>query len=443
MSELNKNNSVENLLQSFELLLLRFSKPREYVVFYLKSHNLQFSSSGEIVDQNHNSVQTAIEDMWLDYRIDFREALARLKAYDKQEGTSLHKKLYRFKPKELEQALTSVSFKKRDEYRLNLFKEIQHDDSELSELERLSSLIVTKGKVEDTKKILAHWIWCIKRKIKDLPTEYEIMPIFYGMQGCGKSELVRKLTSPLRNTVLEMDIENALESHQSFAFETSFACIFDELRGASKADINRLKTLITNKKTTARKMYTQLVSTQNQRCSFIATTNYPVNEQIYDTSGNRRFIEIAFRKDAKKYFDDINKIDFLKIFKSVDENKEDGYIRDLIEKIILSNDTPENKEPVDQFLDDYDIRTSYLYDNEIVAKEVLYRIYTNYCDINNLPCLQAPTFVRKLKNREIDSSFDRKGGKRNVYFHIYNESAVMQEIVKDRKNNNVLRLKKV
>ena len=194
--------------------------------------------------------------------------------------------------------------------------------------------IISKDNDEHYQKAISiclyHWMWKIKYKIKhylNLPcklkdySDYEpIAPVLYGDQGVGKSVLINKLIEPLQVAGLAQNTstKKLFESYTYDLISKYFIIILDDLSTIRGDDVPDFKDMISGKSRTGRQKGDQTSKTFKTRASFILGSNIPVNEVIDDPSGNRRFFQI----NIKKSYEEIQKRNFIALWKTVDENSD-------------------------------------------------------------------------------------------------------------------------
>lgn len=201
--------------------------------------------------------------------------------------------------------------------------------------------------------VIAHFIWQVKRKLFNLPVDHHMMPVIVGTQGVGKSVAVQKLLSPIADlSDSPPDIPTITDERYYSYLSDYLILLFDEMSRAEKADIDALKGIITRETVTQRIMRSNMQNTLPNRATFIGTANYGVGELINDPTGVRRFWEI---KCAKKIdWSVINGIDYLAIWKSVDEQSRSPIIPHLDEVHRIQNEELRNKDAVEQWLEESD-----------------------------------------------------------------------------------------
>ena len=273
--------------------------------------------------------------------------------------------------------------------------------------------------------VLKHWIWLVKRRSYRLNVDHHIMPVFCGLSGAGKSRAVKSLTSPLASWRLDMAVDAFSDKNCAFMFSENYIVFCDEMEGAEKADINTLKRIITADTASARQLYTSKARTEDQVASFIGTSNRPVDQMIFDTTGMRRFWQIDITQQCD--WDAINSLDYLEMWRGIDENKANGYMCDdqgIRTRIIKKQQTLVSKDVVLQFLEEFDVDPKAAPNDDwvpITCSQV-YGHFERYCKntgVKNVP--NSSTLGKKLKAFGLES-FQKKQNGKNGY--CYRQSLV-------------------
>jgi hypothetical protein len=164
--------------------------------------------------------------------------------------------------------------------------------------------------------VFQHFIWLVKRRMYELPIKQEMMINFVGDQGAGKTFTTRKLCKPLHSLYSERTLTDTLDERSQHQLSITYGNLFEELKGAAKADIDHLKALMSGERLTWRKLgHNQHISSW-QNTTFIATSNFSLAEHLYDPTGMRRFYEMEFVKAVDR--DWLSKADPVLVWKSVD-----------------------------------------------------------------------------------------------------------------------------
>jgi hypothetical protein len=126
------------------------------------------------------------------------------------------------------------------------------------------------------------------RRIREPGIKYDLMPVFHGDQGTGKSSAVKILGDPFveDGLLLGADPKTVIEQTNGKWFvEVS------ELGGMGKREIETVKAMISRTHDTARQAYKEFSRTVPRQFVLIGTTNSI--EFLRDDTGNRRFLPIA------------------------------------------------------------------------------------------------------------------------------------------------------
>ena len=292
--------------------------------------------------------------------------------------------------------------------------------------------ISCSNKKDLDREIIKHWMCNIKKKLLGLPVYYHIMPIYYSRKhGSGKSISVDKLCAPLQGFYKRISFDAINDERRTRVFSENFVLLFDELQGAQRTDINKLKFMVTAPTVTYRPMKTNDNVEIPNLSSFIGTTNEPVEEQIKDKTGMRRFwqIDCPDRLDWNL----INSIDYIRLWQSIDESLPNGY---MTEEILnqINEVQMELKEPddIESFLNDSGIKPSppNHTDTVCVLCSTLFEDWKLYSDNNK--CynqFSKQVFGKKLKKFGIVSQL-RKVNNCNVKVYNVHKDCGMDDILK-------------
>ena len=204
-------------------------------------------------------------------------------------------------------------------------------------------------------KILQHWMWCVKRRALGLNTINQMLIVFTGYGGTGKTYSLDKMVSPFNGHVLrDAKVTNILEERSAAVDSSKLIWILDEMPYASKANIDGLKSWVTAEETIYRPMGTNNSVAVKKRSMAIGSQNKPLGSTIQDPTGNRRFVDYPIKqgmneyidvyKPEHKYYEQFQSDEaWISIWKNVDETLERGYV-DLngdsgVDRILNSNYT--------------------------------------------------------------------------------------------------------
>lgn len=183
-------------------------------------------------------------------------------------------------------------------------------------LNRFIGAINTKAdKISESLKYMLITKWmlgAVYALFTDNPEALQGILVLQGRQGCGKTNLVRKLC-PIDDSIT---IGATIETHSVDSIRNATGAWITELGEIDatfrKSDIAQLKQLVTQKKDKYRVPYGVDIETYTRRTAFIAT----VNEELYlvDETGNRRFWTIPVESIN---IDEIKDIDIQQVWAEV------------------------------------------------------------------------------------------------------------------------------
>lgn len=255
--------------------------------------------------------------------------------------------------------------------------------------------------------ILKHFIWQVKRKLNGLEVHSHMMPIWFGKTGGGKSFSVAKFVSPLEEFKNDnSSILEVIDPRNSASMTKQYAIVLDELAKADKIDIESLKQLITKSSFSSRDLYSKYQSVKKQNSTFIGTTNKSVEELIVDTTGMRRFYQ--FNSKDLLDWDVINSLNYLKIWKSVNEFNDVGYIKEYHKIINADQAEWTAKDNVQLYLDEKGYQSSE--NGKFIPTNEIFESYVKWCQTQLLRPFSGPAFGRRLVSLGYISKRERLGG---------------------------------
>lgn len=131
--------------------------------------------------------------------------------------------------------------------------------------------------------------------------KYDTMPVLVGLQGMGKSSLIR-----IMGKEWYADGLNAVEGKEAAEnIQGRWLIEAGEMAGFSRAEENAVKQFLSRQVDNFRKAYGRRTQEYPRRCVFFGTTNQ--HEFLKDTTGNRRFwpIQVGVIKPIKSVFRDL------------------------------------------------------------------------------------------------------------------------------------------
>jgi hypothetical protein len=179
---------------------------------------------------------------------------------------------------------------------------------------------------EETKTVLKHFIWQVKRKLFDNPVKYHMMPVFFGPQEAGKSTVVRDyFCKPVTDFFASTDFAT-ITDNRSHDIWDNYVLFFDEMGRSAVSHLEDIKRKITEDTFNARVLGKNSDTLVVNRATFIGTSNKDISRLIFDDTGMRRFYQVDCR--ARIDWAVTNQIDYKKLWRSVNENEETPLMKD-------------------------------------------------------------------------------------------------------------------
>jgi hypothetical protein len=141
------------------------------------------------------------------------------------------------------------------------------------------------------------------------------------------------------------------------------------------------------------------------RCSFIGATNTHLNENFSDMTGMRRFYEIPTLD--KSDWDAINGIDYLALWRGIDENRERGYQTDeVIAQLEKAQEHYTDSDALDEFIVEMAIRPVYGEATKTVSRNEMFAAYDIWMRSNGFKPTTSQWMTKRLMNKRIESMTD-------------------------------------
>ncbi len=222
-----------------------------------------------------------------------------------------------------------------------------HKETECDEMVRLHFLM------------LCHFLWCVKRRLNGKRTVFEIMPVFLGRQGIGKSFSATRISEAIPNIATKAKIKELTDTRETRRWENYFLAFLDEVSKETKDSLATLKEWITKIDGEFRPLNTNSSEYCLKNAQAIGTSNFPLSTILKDASGMRRFWEIPSDQPANTLLKGMENIDWILIYKSINENNEMGYYgpdslgKDYYDQITAIQNLSRDRSPVEIFLADH------------------------------------------------------------------------------------------
>jgi hypothetical protein len=185
---------------------------------------------------------------------------------------------------------------------------------------------ITDVNLAETKVVLKHFIWQVKRKMFRLPVRYHMMLIFKGQQEGGKSTMIRDhLCNPVKDFFASTNFK-AITEDKSHNIWDNHVLFFDEMGHSTTSNLEDIKRRITEDNFSSRIMRTNSDTIVHNRATFIGASNKDLSRLIFDDTGMRRFYQVLCR--AKLDWTALETIDWIRLWRSVDETAETPLLAD-------------------------------------------------------------------------------------------------------------------
>ena len=242
--------------------------------------------------------------------------------------------------------------------------------------------------------LFRQWAWSVKRKLNDQVAIDSIFPILCAReQGIGKSYSCQLLSEPFGRLVGSATAGELIDAKNISTLQDNFIVICDEMSGMNKVEIDNLKNIVTAQSKTVRRLYERDVETVTLRACFIGSSNKKVADIIRDGTGNRRFLEIPCISTMNPRR--IEKLNFLEMWQSIDNNLARGYWTDTLHEIKnASNEIAQirHQTPVEAFVEEHNIQKGDV-ENKFMT---FFSVFNRFCIERNHKLIPWPELKTKL-----------------------------------------------
>lgn len=222
-------------------------------------------------------------------------------------------------------------------------------------------------------------IWQVKRKMQRLPiVHHHFVVLFSQEQGSGKTTFLNLLKQPLRDLCKDVaDVSDLLSNSQLDLF-SYYLVEVPEMSGADRADMAKLKALVTAPTVTRRLYFTQSVQEQFMASTFVGTSNVPLATLMKDTSGMRRMVQCdvkRIRDIGDERWAEIAAFDFGALWQAVDHEGADP-MTDFMVELQDKQEGMRARDRVELWLEDFAHASTSGYDGYEVSLSDAPRSYT-------------------------------------------------------------------
>jgi hypothetical protein len=235
-----------------------------------------------------------------------------------------------FNEKELTNALEKWVKRRKDDISSVMMTEVAYEGIVFEEMvepewDRFITAITNTNPAE-TRIVLKHFIWQVKRKMFGLPVTYHMMPVFFGPQEAGKSTVVRDfLCKPIKDFFASTDFAT-ITDNRSHDIWDNYVLFFDEMGRSAVSHLEDIKRKITEDTFNSRVLGKNADTLVVNRATFIGTTNKDISRLIFDDTGMRRFYQVDCL--PKLDWAVTQNINYLNLWRSVDERSETPLLAD-------------------------------------------------------------------------------------------------------------------
>ena len=359
------------------------SDVRQYVIKWLEVNKIKINGKGHPIDVQKRDLGQLLDTMLLDYN-------AQVRAYNfenPKEAIKGSANLLEIALREYVAILTRAA-------RAQAMETLKYDGADDVAVNDFIEAC-TGEKDPMATAVIKHWIWGVKNRGLGREITYHICPVFFSVaQGSGKSTAIKKLTSVVADYRGDYDMSSIADSRYQTQLGVDLVGVLDEMSGASRTDVDALKRVITANHLSIRKLGTNIVDDIFIRCSFIGSSNKNITELVQD-GGMRRFFQINTL--ARLDWEKINNINYLELWRSVDENRVDGYLQDVIAEISETQKTYEVREHVQEFMEELQLLSvPSTAPYSLVSFRDVVQAYQEWCVANGFKNLTANWLSAKL-----------------------------------------------
>jgi hypothetical protein len=266
-----------------------------------------------------------------------------------------------------------------------------YNPSDIGESERFIKVLTAGAATPLDIAVFRHMLWQVKRKLNGRSTKDEMFLNLVGKQGVGKTYSLREiLFKPLRGCFTELPLQQLLDDRVG-SFEHVFVNMFEELQGSQKADVEKLKSLITAQRSYYRPMGTNITATSKLNLTCVGTSNVSVYDCFRDATGMRRFYEIELAPALDRAA--LNRIDARAIWDGIDASIAQPHYLEPVRKEL------EARQAAEAFLDSFQ---EWLQETPIAAGPIqvkgteMYERYKRHCIDTGAYTLKRQGFYKRL-----------------------------------------------
>ena len=165
------------------------------------------------------------------------------------------------------------------------------------------------------------------------------------------------------------------DERRFFSYDENFVATLDELSKIGQADFNKVKNFITSSFLTPRVLGTHSTPQIKQNVTIIGSSNFPLNEQIFDTSGMRRFYEIRVNREISQAISE--GINYLAVWKSIDEEGPSPIIP-FLDQLAQHQEAMRTKDTFELFFEEFCIDPTKPLNYRVLIRDVMYKKFKEW-----------------------------------------------------------------
>ena len=145
--------------------------------------------------------------------------------------------------------------------------------------------------------------------------------------------------------------------------------------------------------------------------SFIGTSNSHVSDIIHDPTSSRRYFE--YWVDAQCDWDSINAIDYLKLWRGIDEAQETTYINDILLELSDAQELVRAQDSVEEWLELEELRAE---SHDFIKPRQAYKFYMGFMEEQKKE--RFAVGIKRFFNRMVELELNEKDKDHGRYYKI-------------------------
>lgn len=370
------------LKQNLQLpTMAELTDPVEYMRFFLKKNKLNVNPQGQL---SSGTIREYIGQAWLEQH----------KEAKKMSDPKTNNVIEKFSRDKIGAAIELLIKESRTDYNNRLREDLKFEGhGSTHNIDLFISALCGENSKPTDKIALMHWLWLVKRNLWEMRTIDHLMITFFNKKhGNGKTTSIINLISPFKYATTSRDIDDLIDERGMHLLASNLIIFSDELGGASKAEVEKIKRVITAENLSARILFTNVVEQFRNKASFIAASNRSIDEFIRDDD-MRRFYQINTADVIN--WEIINNIDYISLWREVDENKECGYFSEHREQMRKVQKELSTSSPFDLFIEEKLLTPLDVTKTVEINSDAIYFEFKEFCADFKYTLMSANSFHKK------------------------------------------------